>query len=146
MSIPAQPRTDKNLTEDQQLLISETLSELDAESLNEEDAQSIIAAFSEAGVQPGAALEKAMSDFGFDAKTVGELANVADKGSMPPPPPNQSTEEISSIVDYLTELLDEKLATSSESVLSDEDKQSILTQVFEKFGMDDDESIINTSA
>ncbi|MBA6339976.1 hypothetical protein H4J59_03030 [Colwellia sp. MB02u-10] len=146
MSIPAQPRTDKNLTEDQQLLISETLSELDAESLNEEDAQSIIAAFSEAGVQPGAALEKAMSDFGFDAKTVGELANVADKGSMPPPPPKQSTEEISSIVDYLTELLDEKLATSSESVLSDEDKQSILTQVFEKFGMDDDESIINTSA
>lgn len=148
MSMPPPPRTDQNLTEDQQLLISETLSKFDAENINETDALSIIEAFSQAGIQPGAALEEAMSEFGFDAKTLGDIANVKGQGDMPPPPPppKQSSEEISSMVDYLKELLDEKLASGSESVLSDEDKQSILTQVFEKFGIEGGESIINTSA
>jgi hypothetical protein len=143
---PPPPRSDQNLTEDQQMLISDTLSQFDAENINEADAQSIIEALSEAGIQPGAALEKAMSEFGFDAKTMGDLANASGQGNMPPPPPKQSTEEITSMVDYLKELLDEKLEQSTTESLSDEDKQSILTQVFEKFGIESGESIINTSA
>lgn len=139
------PRSDQKLTEDQQTLIYETLSQFDAENINETDALSIIDAFTQAGIQPGAALEKAMSSFGFDAKTLGDLADVKGQGGMPPPP-KQSTEEITSMVDYLKELLDEKLATGSDSVLSDEDKQSILAQVFEKFGIEGGESIINTTA
>ncbi|XPF93968.1 hypothetical protein ACM9HF_18445 [Colwellia sp. RE-S-Sl-9] len=146
MPMPPPPRSDQKLTEEQQSLISETLSKFDAENINETDALSIIDAFSQAGIQPGEALEKAMSSFGFDAKTLGDLADVKGQGGMPPPPPKQSTEEITSMVDYLKELLDEKLATGSDSVLSDEDKQSILAQVFEKFDIESGESIINTTA
>jgi hypothetical protein len=50
------------------------------------------------------------------------------------------------MVDYLTELMEEKLATSNSSSLSDEDKQSILAQMIEKFDIEDGDSIINTSA
>ncbi len=145
MSMPPPPRTEQNFSEDQQLLISDILSQFDADNISETEAISIVEAFSEAGIQQGAALEKSMSDLGFDAKAIGELANVSDRGSMPPPPPKQSTEEIGSMVDYLKELLDKKLATGSESVLSDEDKQSILAQVFEKFGIEGGEFIINTT-
>jgi len=144
--MPPMSRTEQSLTDQQQSLITETLSQFDAENINEADAISIVEAFSEAGIQPGIALEKAMSEFGFDAKTIGELANATGRGDMPPPPPKQSTEEIGSMVDYLKQLLDEKLSTANESTLSDEDKQSILAQVFDKFDIEDRESIINTSA
>jgi len=144
--MPPMSRTEQSLTDQQQSLITETLSQFDAENINEADAISIVEAFSEAGIQPGIALEKAMSEFGFDAKTLGELANATGRGDMPPPPPKQSTEEIGSMVDYLKQLLDEKLSTANESTLSDEDKQSILAQVFDKFDIEDRESIINTSA
>ena len=106
-----------------------------------------VEAFSQAGIQPGVALEKAVSDIGFDAKTIGDLAKVSEGGNRPPPPPpKQSTDEITSMVDYLAELLEEKLAANNSNELSDEDKQSILAQLAEKFDIDDGKSIINTSA
>ena len=145
-SMPPPPRTEQNLTGDQQSVISDTLSEFDVDNLTEADALSIVAAFSEAGIQPGLALEKAVSEAGFDAKTIGELANSSEEGSRPPPPPKQSSDEISSMVEYLAELLKEKLAASNGDSLSDEDKQSILTQVFEKFDIEESDSIINTTA
>lgn len=144
MTMP--PRSEQNLTDDQQSLISETLSQFDAENLSESDAASIVEAFSQAGIQPGSALETAMSSFGFDAKSVGELAGVSEQGNRPPPPPKQDTEEISSISTYLTELLEEKLAASNSTELSDEDRQSILQQIFEKFNIEEGESIIDTTA
>jgi hypothetical protein len=150
MSMPPPPRTgsDKALTEDQQTLISATLAEYDVDKLTEADALNITEVFSEAGIQPGLALEKAVSSAGFDAKNIGELAKITDAGNRPPPPPppKQSTEEISSMVDYLTELMEEKLAESNSNGLSDEDKQSILAQVFDKFDIEEGDSIINTSA
>jgi hypothetical protein len=83
----------------------------------------------------------------FNAKTIGELANVSEEGNRPPPPPpQQSSDEISSMVEYLAELLEEKLASNNSDSLSDEDKQSILAQVFEKFDIEESDSIINTSA
>lgn len=136
----------QSLTETQQSLISETLSQFDVDNLSESDAASIVAVFSENGIQPGAALEEAMSEVGFDAKTIGELAGVAEEGNRPPPPPKQSAEEITTMVDYLAELLEEKLIASSSTSLSDEDKESILAQVFEKFDIEDGDSIINTTA
>jgi|TARA_R110000764_G_scaffold67038_1_gene139562 hypothetical protein len=142
---PPPARTEQSLTADQQSLISETLSEFDTENLSQEDALSIIETFSQANIQPGAALEKALSSAGFDAKSIGELANVSE-GSRPPPPPKQSTEEITSMVDYLSELLEETLAANNGNSLSDEDKQSILAKVFEKFDLEESDSIINTSA
>lgn len=145
---PPKGGSEQNLTDAQQNLISETLSEYDVDNLTEADALSITEAFAEAGIQPGIALEKAVADSGFDAKSLGDLANVSEEGSRPPPPPppQQSTEEITSMVDYLAELMEEKLAESSNNELTDEDKQSILALVFEKFDIEDGESIINTTA
>ena len=147
MQMPPQ-RTEQSLTEDQQSILSETLSQYDAENLTEADALSIVESFSQAGIQPGVAMEKAMSDLGFDAKSIGDSAKVSEEGSRPPPPPppKQSSEEITSMVDYLAELMEEKLAASNSNELSDEDKESILTQVYQKFDIEDGESIINTTA
>ncbi len=146
-SMPPPPRTEQSLTGDQQSVISDTLSEFDVDNLSETDALSIVEAFSEAGIQPGLALEKAVSAAGFDAKTIGELANISEEGSRPPPPPpKQSSDEISSMVEYLAELLKEKLASNNSDSLSNEDKQSILAQVFEKFDIEESDSIINTTA
>jgi hypothetical protein len=146
VSMPPPPRTEQKLTSDQQSVISDTLSEFDVDNLTKADALSIVEAFSEAGIQPGVALEKSVSDAGFDAKAIGELANISEEGHRPPPPPKQSSDEISSMVEYLAELLEEKLASSNSESLSDEDKQSILAQVFEKFDIDESDSIINTTA
>ena len=145
---PSRSGSEQVLTEDQQTLISETLSEYDAKNISQADALNIVEVFSQAGIQPGEALEKTLSSAGFDAKSIGDLAKVSEDGTRPPPPPppKQSTEEITSMVDYLSELMEEKLAESNGNALSDEDKQSILTQVFEKFDIEDGESIINTSA
>lgn len=150
MTMPPPPPkggSEQNLTEVQQNLISETLSEYDVDNLTEADALSITEAFAEAGIQPGMALEKAVAELGFDAKSLGDLANVSKEGSRPPPPPpKQSSEEITSMVDYLAELMEEKLAENDGIGLSDNDKQSILTQIFEKFDIEEGQSIINTSA
>lgn len=71
------------LTNDQKQLINDTLSKFDADSLTESDAISIVTAFQEAGIQPGKELAKVMEAAGFDAKRVGDLADVQG------PPPGQ---------------------------------------------------------
>lgn len=153
MSMPPPPPSSssstQNLTEDQMTLISDTLSELDVDNLTEQDALSIVEAFSEAGIEPGRAMESAMSDLGFDAKEIGDLAGIEGReggGPPPPPPESQSSEEISNMVSFLEELLEEKLADSSETELNDQDKEAIYAKVMEQFGIEEGESIINTTA
>lgn len=148
MNMPSnESRTEQTLTQDQQKLISDTLTEFDPDNLSESDALSIVESLSDAGIQPGKALESALSDLGFDAKSIGDLAGVSgpENGDRPPPPPPaaQSSEEVSDLIDYLTELLEEKLAESSAESLSEEDKDSIYAQVSEKFGFENDSSMIN---
>lgn len=146
-SMPAQfSRSDTPLTDNEQTLISETLEQFDPETLTEKDALAIVEAFSQAGIQPSKSLETAMADLGFDAKSVGDLAGVQNNGNRPPPPAKQDTSEISQLIEYLTEQLEEKLAESDNKQLSDEDKQSIYQQVLEKFGKSEEDSIINTTA
>jgi len=145
MSMPPPPRSEQKLTEDQQSLISDTLSEFDVDSLTEADALSITAAFSEAGIEPGKEMEGAMSALGFDAKEIGELANV-ESGNQPPPPPQQSAEEISSMVSYLGELLEEKLTSNNSSELTDQDREAIYAKVMERFSLEAGDSIIDTTA
>lgn len=137
--------TEQTLTKNQQLLITETLSEFSAENLSHEDALSIVETFSKAGIQPSSTLESKMFDLGFNAKSIGILANVTEKGNRPPPPPKQTTEEITSMVEYLAKLLEEKLAANNSNELSTDDKQSILAQVFEKFDIEEADSIIDTT-
>lgn len=150
MSMPAMQSPSsgqQKLTAEQQTLMSETLSQYDVDNLTEADAISIVETFSEAGIQPTAEFAEAMSELGYDAKEIGDLAQVSEEGQRPPPPPppQQSSEEITSLVDYLSELVEEKLATSNSEKLTDEDKETILAQVFEEFNIEDQSSIINTS-
>ncbi|XQW84958.1 hypothetical protein ACOYR1_17825 [Thalassotalea piscium] len=148
MPMPPTKQSNYALTQEQQSLISETLSQFDMENLTESDALSIVDTFAQAGIQPGAELEKSMAEFGIDAKSLGDLAGVSEDGNRPPPPPRpkQSSDEITSMVDYLTEILEETLSSSETGKLTDEDKESILAQMFEKFDIEDGDSIINTTA
>lgn len=142
--VPPMPYAEQILTPEQQSLISDTLSTFDADNLSEADALSIVDTLSQAGIKPNAALGKKMSNLGFDAKQIGELANTSEPKKSPPP--RQSTEEITSIVDYLTQLLEEKLVANNNSSLSEEDKQAILTKVFEKYELEESRSSMNTTA
>jgi len=147
---PPPPRSSNSndiLTDEQNTLLSDTLSEYDPENLTATDAQAIIEALSEAGIQPSESLESTMAELGFDAKTIGDLGRQSGSSDMPPPPPppRQSSDEITSMVDYLTELMEEKLAESDKLELNDADKESIMAALAEKFDIDEDESVINTT-
>lgn len=140
-------RSEKALTADQQTLISDTLSKIDVDNLTTEDALSIIETFSEAGIEPGKGMESALSALGFDAKDIGDLANVQeDNRPPPPPPPSQSTDEISTMASYLEELLEQTLAASDAEELSDEQRYSVYAEVMEKFGIEEGDTIIDTTA
>ncbi len=110
------------LTAAQKSLIEETLAEYDVDNLSKSDAQEIVKSFEEAGIQPSAALESAMSTAGFDAKEVGTMAAVGPQGGgggrpMGPPPP-ASEEELSAIEELLESLL---------SIEEDEESESTTT-------------------
>ncbi|MBU3015578.1 hypothetical protein KO488_12485 [Poseidonibacter lekithochrous] len=67
--------------------ISSVLAEYDADNLTQSDAQAIVAAFQDAGIEPSEELASAMEEAGFDAREVGTLAGV-EQGGTPPSPPN----------------------------------------------------------
>ncbi|MEJ6080579.1 hypothetical protein MT391_18925 [Vibrio sp. 1-Bac 57] len=150
ITMPSSSRSEKALTEDQLTLISDTLSELDTDNLTTADALSILETFSDAGIEPGKAMESTMSELGFDAQEIGDLANVeGDRPPPPPPPPSQSSDEISLMASYLEELLEETVAASeAESIdeLSEEQRFSVYAQVMEKFGIEEGDSLIDTTA
>ena len=136
------------LSLDQQEFIDSTLSQYDSSSLTQEDAQEIVAAFSQAGIQPSRELADAMDSLGFDAKEIGDLAGVgpSGQGGMPPPPPppmNQEDQDtVSSILETLFEADEEdETASSYESIqdytsrilsLNDEAKASVMS-LFEEY-------------
>lgn len=68
------------LSSSQQETISSVLENYDADNLTAEDAQSIVAAFKEAGIEPGSELESALEEEGFDANEIGTLASVGAEG------------------------------------------------------------------
>lgn len=107
-----------NLTSSQLETISSVLGNYDASNLSQSDAQSIVTAFEEAGIEPSQELASAMEDAGFDAKEVGDLAGVQGgkgQGGMPPPPPQEEVSSISSLLDTLLNAEDEESSTSSTS-------------------------------
>lgn len=118
------------LSTNQTQLIEDTLAEFDPENLTEADAQSIVEAFSEAGIQPGSALEQAMSEAGFDAREVGDLAGVGQGGNPPPPPPgganmSQSLDLDDDILSDLNELLNDYYSGD----LTDDEKTTTLSSI-----------------
>lgn len=145
MSAPATQQA--SLSDEQLATIAETLAELDADSLTEQDAISIVESFTEAGIEPGQALQSVLAELGFDAKAIGDLAASQEQqnSTPPPPPPRQSSEQISDMVSFLEQLLEEKLAENSGNELSEEDKQAIYDKVMQQFAIKEGESLINTT-
>lgn len=124
----------QSLSDAQQQTIKDTLENFDADNLSASDATSIVDAFTEAGIQPGAAMESAMEDLGFDAKAVGEMAGVEQSKPMGPPPGgggqggggdvgqlNLSDEMMSSLNDLLEEY--------SEGTLGDSERETLLAEI-----------------
>ena len=110
-----------SLTAAQLETISSVLDSYDSSNLSASDAQSIIASFEEAGIEPSSELESAMSDLGFDAKEVGDLGRSDAQSGMPPPPSEEEVSSISSLLDSLlsTEEDDETSTSSSTSDIMD---------------------------
>jgi len=139
-SMPAKPQ---EMTSDQKSQIEDILEQYSADSLSAEDALSIVKSFEELGITPGQKLEQVMADKGFDAKSVGEMAGLqgpGGEGGMPPPPQKEVSNS-TEMVSFLEEILE-----NYGEQLSDEDKDSILTAVQERFGMEDSNSLINLKA
>lgn len=136
-----------SLTDEQTATLTDVLSSYDADSLTEAQAQEIVAALSEAGIEPGAGLEEAMSELGFDAKTIGDLAGLGPaKGEQgPPPPPPMNATEDADVASYLSELIAAKLAESGETELTEAEMAEIQVTVAEEFGLEEGEALIDVS-
>lgn len=121
----------QSLSQEQQQTIKDTLAKFDVDNLSESDAASIVESFNEAGIRPGAALEAAMAESGFDAKTVGEMAGKTY--SRPPGPPPGEGGRVSQLnlsdemMSNLNGLLNEYLI----GTLEDSEKESMLTLIKE---------------
>lgn len=134
--------TQKNsLNAEQKELISETLKKYDVGNLTAEDAQAIVATFSAAGIRPSQELAAAIASEGFDARAIGDRAGVRPGGPPPGPQPEAASQEINfrELVSYLEDLLSQ----FGDVNLSDDDKESVYTDLRTRFGLEEGESIIN---
>lgn len=135
----SQSKQSSSLNEEQQALLTETLSQFDGDNLSATDAQSIVEAFSEAGLSPGKALADAMSEAGFDAKEVGDLAGVgpAQEGSgAPPQGPPPSGSQGQGFTEEMLTTLESLLAEYEGKDLDSETIDSITATMEEIFGLD----------
>lgn len=80
---PGNDSSNSNLSSSQLETISSTLENYDSDNLSKSDAQAIVAAFQEAGINPSSDLETAMEEAGFSAQEVGTLAGVGPQGGAP---------------------------------------------------------------
>tara|TARA_B100001063_G_scaffold140270_1_gene131040 strand:- start:15048 stop:15923 length:876 start_codon:yes stop_codon:yes gene_type:complete len=125
------PNANENssLTTSNEDTISSVLAEYDADNLSQSDAQAIVAAFQDAGIEPSEELVSAMNEAGFDAQEVGALAGVGQQGGTPPPPPSGDAGASSSQTEEEYDSLD----TNQDGVVSFDELQ-------EAFGNRTDES------
>lgn len=131
---PGGPRSTESLTTDQLDGLNELLSSYDPSSTSEADAQAIVEGVKELGITPGAALESAMADAGFDARAIGDQAGVGG----PPPRGGASGMESSETLSALSELLAEKDMTD----MSESDWADIVSQL-EALGFATDGSLFD---
>ena len=129
--------------------ISSVLENYDTDNLSQSDAQSIIAAFEDAGIEPSAELASAMEEAGFDAREIGDLAGgQSGGGGMPPPPPAEETDSISSLLDTLLNTEEDEESTTTTSFddimdytsrilsLNEESKTEVM-DLLDKYGSED---------
>ncbi|MFC3050478.1 hypothetical protein [Kordiimonas pumila] len=82
------------LSDNQKTLIAETLSAYNTENLTEEDAQTIVNAFKEAGIKPGKELATELEQYGIDARELGKQAGIEPPADKPAPPPEGGIEKL----------------------------------------------------
>jgi len=141
MQMPAMQSSQSTMTTEQKEKAIEILGQFSTDNLSGNDASSIVEGFSELGIAPSQELEQLMADNGFDAKGVGEMALENGSKMPPPPPPQNNVSNSSEMVSFLEELLEDY-----DEQLSDNDKDSILSAVQEKFGMNSNESLVSVKA
>lgn len=107
------------MSTDQKSFVTDLLSQYDANSLSKDDAKEIVKSLQEAGIEPSKSLQRTMASVGFDAKEIGDLAEVgrggASQGQRPMGPPPPKKEEMSSVSDLLQSLLDSQSSDSTTS-------------------------------
>lgn len=118
----------KTLTDEQKTKIEEILSNYDADSITEEDAQAIFEAFKEAGITPCAGMKEAIEAAGFDAE---ELRTLAGENQAPPPPPPASGAQSTSLNQSALQSLQTILNDFDLTELSEEEQSELLTRLQE---------------
>lgn len=130
-----------SLSLDEQEIIEEVLSQYDGSSLSQTDAQSIVSAFQDSGIEPSKELSDTMDSLGFNAQEVGKLGGASPQGGqamggMPPPPPPSSSEDeeeeydtVSTLLETLFESDDEDDAESSSSSSSFDDLMEYTSRI-----------------
>ncbi|NEX17995.1 MAG: hypothetical protein C1943_15605 [Halochromatium sp.] len=119
----------QSLSEEQQQTIKDTLASFDVDSLSVSDATAIVETFNEAGIRPGAALEAALEESGFDAQTVGDMASVDASRPMGPPPGGGGQAVQLSLSDEMMSNLNELLDAYSGVTLEDSERESLLAEI-----------------
>lgn len=133
---PQSKSGEASLSDEQTSLIEETLANFDSSSLSSDDAASIVSTFSEAGIEPSAEFAELLSEAGFDAREIGDLAGVGQRQNQPPQGSAQSEGlDLTSVASYLESLSND---TSS--------GQSLSSQVAQQFGLSEGQSLINVTA
>ena len=128
-----------SLSDDQTALIQDTLSQFDASNLSAEDANSIVESFSQAGIAPSAEFASVLEEAGFDAREIGDLANVGGTAQAPASSAQSQGLSLASVTDFLDNLSDTQDNTSSNSL-------TLAEQVAQQFGLSEDQQLISVTA
>lgn len=143
-------RPESAISDEQKELISSVLADYDPQDLSQEDAAQIAGAFKEAGIGPSRELANVMSESGFSAREVGELAGIAGSSGTPPPPPPPppDAQEIQSISNTLESLLSFGTNKSDDKEISEEDEEFIasLLSGYDSTNISQEDAIIIDSA
>lgn len=140
----ARPSTpSQRLTSEQLQTISDTLSNFDADSLSEEDAQSIVESFKDAGIKPGKEMADAVSELGFDAKEIGDLAGIEGPEKKGPPPPKPEAEQLDA---EALQQVQNILEGYDLSDLSEEEEEEILTTLRENGLIGEEGDLLSVTA
>ena len=134
-TIDSGKRNVQTLSDEQQALVTNTLSAFEAENLSEQDAQAIVGVFEEAGITPSKALTELIHDAGFEPQAIAELAGIEPpdmQGRRPPPPElSASSEQVAQLNLSATELeeLNSLLAQFSDGDHSEEARVALLDTI-----------------
>jgi hypothetical protein len=100
--------------------LADILDGIDPTTATESDLEGIRNAIQEAGIRPGPALGKALSEAGFDPEAI-RTAGSGELGAPPPPPPPPSAQMFDALKDILQdyegqELTEEDIRSIQESL------------------------------